>query len=153
MAFPFGVPMLASLGAPLSPQPTITIRRAEKRDMPALGRLGGHLVRAHHAFDRARFMAPGPAVESGYGWFLGTQLRASDVAVFVAEQDGEVVGYVYAGVEKKSWMELRDVAGFVHDVVVDESARRTGVGSKLVEQAAEWLALRGVPRVMLWTAE
>jgi len=145
--------MLASLGAPLSPQPTITIRRAEKRDLPALGRLGAHLVRAHHAFDRERFMAPGPKVESGYGWFLGTQLRARDVAVFVAEQDGEVVGYVYAGVEEKSWMALRDVAGFVHDVVVDESARREGVGSKLVEHAAEWLALRGVPRVMLWTAE
>ena len=50
-------------------------------------------------------------------------------------------------------MELRDKAGFVHDVVVDESARRGGVGSKLVEQAAEWLVQRGVPRVMLWTAE
>src|SRR4051812_44037266 len=102
--------MVASLGATLPRQPPIVIRRAEKRDMPALGRLGGHLVRAHHAFDRDRFMAPGPDVDNGYAWFLGTQLRDADVGVFVAEEDGIVVGYVYAGIEEKSWMELRDRA-------------------------------------------
>jgi ribosomal protein S18 acetylase RimI-like enzyme len=98
-------------------------------------------------------MAPGPGLEKGYAWFLGTQIGDPDVVVFVAEQRGQVVGYVYAGVEEKSWKELRDVAGFVHDVVVDESARRGGVGSRLVEEAAAWLALRGVPRLVLWTAE
>ncbi len=136
----------------MSPRPVV-IRRAKKRDLPALGSLGAHLVRAHHAFDRQRFMAPGPGLEKGYAWFLGTQIGDPDVAIFVAEQGGKVVGYVYAGVEEKSWKELRDVAGFVHDVVVDESARREGVGSKLVEEAAAWLTGRGVPRVMLWTAE
>jgi len=137
----------------LSADPAIVVRRAEKRDLPALGRLGAHLVRAHHAFDRERFMAPGPGLEKGYAWFLGTQIGDPDVVIFVAEQRGQVVGYVYAGVEEKSWKELRDVAGFVHDVVVDESARRGGVGSKLVEEAAAWLVQRGVPRLMLWTAE
>jgi ribosomal protein S18 acetylase RimI-like enzyme len=41
----------------------------------------------------------------------------------------------------------------VHDVVVDESARGEGIASRLVEEAAAWLVARGVPRVMLWTAE
>jgi len=36
---------------------------------------------------------------------------------------------------------------------VVESARGTGTGERLVEAAAEWLVTRGVPRVMLWTAE
>jgi GNAT superfamily N-acetyltransferase len=75
------------------------------------------------------------------------------VAIFVAERGTAVIGYVYAGVEPQSWKELRDVAGFVHDVVVDREARGSGVGTRLIETAASWLATRGVARVMLWTAD
>ena len=46
------------------PDTPVTIRRAEKRDLPALGRLGAMLVRGHHAFDPARFLAPMPGVET-----------------------------------------------------------------------------------------
>jgi len=129
------------------------IRRAVTRDLEALGRLGALLVRAHHDFDPMRFMAPGDDPEGGYAWFLGTQIHRDDVAVFVAERDGHVVGYVYAGIEPLSWKELRDEAGFVHDVVVEQRARGAGIGGALIEAAAEWLRGHGVPRVMLWTAE
>ena len=121
--------------------------------MPTLGRFGASLVREHHAFDPCRFLTPGPRLEEGYTHFLGTQLAETDVAIFVAERAGAVVGYVYAGVEPRSWKELRDVAGFIHDVVVDPDARSVGVGARLIETAAAWLVARGVPRVMLWTAE
>jgi ribosomal protein S18 acetylase RimI-like enzyme len=132
---------------------SILIRRAEARDVAVLGSFGAALVRAHHAFDARRFLTPGPKVEEGYTRFLGTQLAQEDVAVFVAEDAGVVIGYVYAGVEPVSWKELRGAAGFIHDVVVDAQARRSGVGTRLIETAAAWLATRGVPRVMLWTAE
>jgi GNAT superfamily N-acetyltransferase len=75
------------------------------------------------------------------------------VVIFVAEQQGEVVGYVYAGLEPISWKELRDACGFIHDVVVDERARRGGTATALIEAAVVWLRERGAPRVMLWTAE
>jgi GNAT superfamily N-acetyltransferase len=134
-------------------EPAIALRRATERDAQALGRLGAELMRAHHDFDRERFLAPGKNPEAGYGRFLVSQLPNDDTVVFVAERDGEIVGYVYAAIEPRSWKELRDVAGFVHDVLVVESARGTGTGERLVEAAAEWLVTRGVPRVMLWTAE
>ena len=130
----------------------VLIRQAETRDLPALGKLGASMVRLHHDFDPQRFMAPGPDVEEGYSWFLGTQLAEPDVFVGVAERAGEVVGYVYAGLEPQSWKELRDAAGFIHDLVVDERARRAGIGTRLAEAAAEWLESRGAPRVLLWTA-
>ena len=97
-------------------------------------------------------MAPGSSPEEGYAWFLGTQLRSDEVAVFVSERDGAVMGYVYAGIEPQSWKELRERAGFIHDVVVAEGDRRAGVAAALVEAAVDWLRTRGVPRVMLWTA-
>ena len=98
-------------------------------------------------------MAPGSHPEEGYAWFLGTQLRQKDVAIFVAERGGDVLGYVYAGIEPHSWKELRDEAGFIHDIVVDERGRRTGLASALVERALGWLRERGMPRVVLWTAD
>jgi GNAT superfamily N-acetyltransferase len=130
-----------------------TIRLATSADLPALGRLGATLMRTHHDFDPQRFMDPGTDPADGYAWFLGRQLRGDDVVIFVAEQQGEVVGYVYAGLEPVSWKELRDACGFIHDVVVDERARRGGTATALIEAAVVWLRERGAPRVMLWTAE
>jgi ribosomal protein S18 acetylase RimI-like enzyme len=132
--------------------PDTTIRRAGERDLEAVGRLGARLLRDHHDFDRLRFMAPRGNTEEGYAWFLGTQLQRDDAVVFVAERSGAVVGYVYAGIEPQSWKELRDEAGFVHDVYVDSTARRRGVATALLEAAAAWLAERGMPRIVLWTA-
>ena len=130
-----------------------SIRRATEADAPALGRLGALLLRAHHAFDPQRFMAPGRDPESGYGWFLGSQIGDDDVAVFVAERDGDVIGYVYAGLEPRSWKELREACGFIHDVAVREEGRRGGVATALVDAAISWLRSRGAPRVVLWSAD
>lgn len=129
------------------------IRRATENDAAALGRLGALLLRAHHAFDARRFMAPGRNPEVGYGSFLVSQLSDEDVLVLVAEQAGDVIGYVYAGLEPRSWKELREACGFIHDVAVAERGRRSGVATALVEAAAEWLRARGAPRVVLWTAD
>ena len=135
------------------PSDDVVIRRATIADLPALGRLGALLLRTHYEFDPQRFIAPGDNAEEGYAWFLGTQLRQKDVAIFVAERRGDVLGYVYAGIEPHSWKELRDEAGFIHDIVVDERGRRTGLASALVERAVAWLRQRGMPRVVLWTAD
>jgi len=128
------------------------IRRARRSDLDALGRLGAALLGVHHAFDRARFMAPGHDPAAGYAWYLGTQLTNRDAAIFVAERHAAVVGYVYAAIEPQSWKELRDEAGFIHDVFVDQDARGGGVATALVDTASAWLRDRGMPRVVLWTA-
>lgn len=130
-----------------------TVRRAARDDAAALGRLGALLLWAHHAFDPQRFMAPGRDPEAGYGAFLVSQLGDEDAVVLVAERDGAVIGYVYAGLEPRSWKELREACGFIHDVAVEESGRRIGVASALVEAAVEWLRSRGAPRVILWSAD
>ena len=130
----------------------VVIRRATGADLPALGRLGAHLMRTHYAFDPQRFLPPGDDPESGYSWFLDTQLNEHDAVVFVAEREATVVGYVYAGLEPLSWKELRGPAGFIHDIVVDEPARSSGVARELLSAAIAWLREKGAPRVMLWTA-
>jgi GNAT superfamily N-acetyltransferase len=129
------------------------IRRAAPSDMPALGRLGASLLRTHFEFDERRFMRPEADSADGYAWFLGQELENPDVVVLVADADGDILGYAYAGVEPRNWKELRDEAGFIHDVVVTPDGRRQGIGMQLLQAATGWCRERGMPRVMLWAAE
>lgn len=131
---------------------TLTIRRATEADLPALGRLGALLVQVHYEYDPQRFIPVSKRTESGYASFLGTQLASADVAVFVAVDDGVVVGYSYSGVEGHDWMSLRGPAGVLHDIVVDPAHRRGGVGRALLTTTLEFLKSQGMPRVVLSTA-
>lgn len=130
----------------------VTIRRAEKRDLQQVGKLGAMLMETHYAFDRLRFLAPTADASSGYAWFLGSVLKDDDAAVLVAADGDRVVGYVYVALEPLSWKELRGPAGFIHDVAVIEDARRGGIAKQLMDAAVEWLRAKGAPRVLLWTA-
>lgn len=131
---------------------TLKVRRAISSDRHELGRLGAMLMRTHYAFDSQRFLEPGESPEAGYGSFLASVQESDDACVFVAEDGGRVVGYVYAGLEPMSWKELRGPAGFIHDIAVAEGWRRAGVATLLVHAATEWLRQRGAPRVILWSA-
>jgi ribosomal protein S18 acetylase RimI-like enzyme len=73
--------------------------------------------------------------------------------ILVAEQHGEVIGYAYAGVEGRDYMSLRGPAGVLHDIVVDLAYRGQGVGRMLLDAALAALEARGVPQIVLWTAE
>ena len=133
--------------------PPVTIRPAAPADLPALGRLGALLVRTHHDFDPKRFIAATPQTEYGYASFLGTQLEKPEVVVLVAERNGEVLGYTYAGVEGRDYMSLRGPAGVLYDIVVDPAHREQGVGRLLLDATLAALTVRGAPRVVLSTAE
>lgn len=131
----------------------MTIRPATTADLAAIGRLGALLVRAHHDFDPLRFLAATSSTERGYGSYIGSQIGVEDVIVLVAEADGEVVGYTYAGIEGIDYMALRGPAGALYDIVVDPARRGTGIGRALLDATLAELTKRGAPRVVLSTAE
>ena len=129
------------------------VRRARPADLPEIGRLGALLVKEHHDFDPGRFMAARPETPEGYASFMSTQLEDTDVAVLVAEAGLDVIGYAYAAVEGYDYMALRGPAGVLHDIIVDPKHRGRGVGQLLIDAALEFFRSRGVPRVVLSTAE
>jgi len=131
----------------------VIVRPAQRADIPAIGRLGAQLVRLHHDFDPQRFIAATSGTEHGYASFLGTQLDDPDVIVLVAERDGQVLGYTYAGVEGVDYMSLRGPAGVLYDIVVDPAHRDQGIGRKLLDATLAALEGKGAPRVVLSTAE
>jgi ribosomal protein S18 acetylase RimI-like enzyme len=131
----------------------VIIRPGAPSDLPAVGRLGALLVRLHHELDPARFIPAGPETERAYASYLGTQLDKPRVVVLVAERDGEVIGYTYAGVEGHDYMALRGPAGVLYDIVVDPAYRGNGIGRRLLDATLAALKARGAPRVVLSTAE
>jgi len=132
---------------------TVTIRPATAADVRAMGRLGAVLVQTHHDFDAARFIAATPQTEHGYAAYLGSQLAKRDIVVLVAEDDGDVLGYTFAGIEGYDYMELRGPAGVLYDIVVDQAHRGRGIGQALLDATLAELKTRGAPQVVLSTAE
>src|SRR5687768_15509687 len=111
------------------------------------------LVRTHHDFDPKRFIAATDRTEQGYASFLATQLDEPKVVVLVAERDGEVVGYTYAGVEGRDYMSLRGPAGMLYDIVVEPAHRGEGIGRMLLDATLAALEALGAPRAVLSTAD
>jgi ribosomal protein S18 acetylase RimI-like enzyme len=118
-----------------------------------IGRLGALLVEEHYDFDPQRFLAARPGTPAGYASFMSKQLEDADKAVLVAEDNGEVIGYAYAAIEGYDYMALRGPAGVLHDVIVDPEHRGRGVGRLLIAATLGFFRSRGVPRVVLSTAE
>jgi GNAT superfamily N-acetyltransferase len=135
-----------------SPPSDVVIRRAAARDLAEMGELGAALMRTHYAFDPLRFLEPGSGDNAGYSRFLASQLDEEGAVVFVAERQRNIAGYVYAAIEPLSWKDLRDECGFIHDLLVTETARDGGIGEALLDAAIEWLREQGMPRVVLGTA-
>jgi ribosomal protein S18 acetylase RimI-like enzyme len=132
---------------------SVTVRTARSTDEAELGRLGAMLVAEHHDFDPRRFIAPIPNLAERYGQFLLSRVEREGMLVLVAEREGEVVGYAYAGMEGNDYMALRGPAGVLYDLVVDPAHRRQGIGSALMDAALDRLRELGAPRVLLFTAD
>ena len=130
----------------------ITIRSATPDDLAETAALAAKLVRFHHALDRLRFLTPTDRLEEGYRGFLATRLDHDDAVVMVADDDGAIVGYAYGALEDRDWNLLLEAHGAVHDVWVEERARRSGVARRLVEALCLRLEELGAPRIVLATA-
>ena len=69
--------------------------------------------------------------------------------LIVAEQDGEVVGFVHAGFGFSADMQRLDLSvGVICVVMVQPDLRRQGIGRELVHCAEEYLRQRGVKEIV-----
>jgi ribosomal protein S18 acetylase RimI-like enzyme len=126
------------------------VRRATPNDVPAASELAGKLARMHHETDPARFFLPENVVE-GYARWFGRVLDDPEAVLLVADGGSSLAGYAYGGLEDRAWNLLLDAHGAIHDVYVDASARRHGVGRALVEGMVGALEELGAERIVLST--
>jgi ribosomal protein S18 acetylase RimI-like enzyme len=130
--------------------PSLDIRRATERDLPAAAALARHLVLQHHEKDPSRFFLP-ENVEEGYAWWFRRELARQAAVLLVAERDRELVGYAYGTLEERNFNLLIDRHGAIHDILVATEARRLGTGKALLSGVIEALEALGAPRILLYT--
>jgi ribosomal protein S18 acetylase RimI-like enzyme len=128
----------------------ILVRRALGADLERAAQLAGQLARMHHDTDPDRFFLP-ERVEQGYAWWFARELERPAAVVLVALQGAELVGYAYGALEERDWNLLLDRHGAIHDIFVDERARRLGVGARLLDALVHELEALGAPRIVLGT--
>jgi ribosomal protein S18 acetylase RimI-like enzyme len=129
-----------------------TVRAMTSSDLPDAGRLAGKLVRMHHDLDPQRFIHL-PNVEAGYAGYFAGELKSKKVVLLVAiGEGGKVVGYAYGRLEPRSYNDLLEACGKLHDVYVEEDARGKRLGDALVREVLKRLTEKGAPRVVLSTA-
>jgi ribosomal protein S18 acetylase RimI-like enzyme len=123
---------------------SITIRQATAADLPALCRLSEALVLQHVAYDSGRYQRP-TDLAFAYEELFSEHVGRPTSIVEVADQSGELVGYVFGEVTPPSLVELAGRAGWIHDLYVSPAARGLGVGGRLLDAAVAALRSLGCP--------
>jgi ribosomal protein S18 acetylase RimI-like enzyme len=120
------------------------IRPALPSDMVAIGKLWEKLVAYHRVLDDEM---PHATLQGAslYARSLRGRLEDSHTRVFVAEEDGLIVGYVLGVVvDLLPEMFEQESGGFLADIYVDDGYRGRGIGRALVEALVDWFRQKGL---------
>lgn len=98
----------------------------------------------------AAWRDPDDVLAAVTGWVTESvaAVGGEDQTMFVAEVDGEVVGFVSVG-EREHFS--GDTDGYVGELVVAEGHSGVGIGGRLMEQAEAWARGRGLGHLTVET--
>lgn len=125
----------------------ITVRRATIEDAPVIADYALKLSRQHQDYDANRFMSLSDY--EGAVSFYGSQTKAKNAAIYVAESNGKVVGFAFLEFEKINYADLLKSAARLHDLYVEESARGSEAGKLLIDAAKDAALRFGASKLML----
>lgn len=125
------------------------IRRATPADAETLARIGGDTFTATfgHMYppaDLAAFLAEHHSPERA-----AADLADPRKAAWLAEIDGEVVGYAAVGPATLPHAEVTDASGELKRLYVDASQQGLGTGRRLLQIALDWLESAGLGDIWL----
>ena len=127
----------------------VMIESASVPDVPALSALLAEGDLDHQAFDRMAIRQGDPCpVERDW---LADCIADPDQCVLVARAVDRIVGMVRTLVVHQGASRLRNpmIIGIVEEIVVSRSARREGIGRKLMDEAVAWAKAAGAIRIQL----
>ena len=122
------------------------VRPAQREDLAAVVRLWT-LLQEHNAAHDAR-LAPASDAADWLLDFLRGELDNSASALFVAEGDGQIVGYIFGQILRRPTLANGD-CGYVADLFVDNTWRGQGVGRRLYFALRDWFHRQGLSAIEL----
>ncbi len=127
---------------------TLIIRRATQKDLPVISKL---LFQVHKVHSDVRPDLFKTGAKKYTDEEVSTILKNENTPVFVAEENGHVLGYAFCihqeMVGKKSMQEVKTL--YIDDLCVDEEARGKHVGTALYEHVLQFAKENGYYNVTL----
>jgi len=130
---------------------TIKVRRAEKEDGKRVAELAVKLARQHEAYDPRRFARLYDEADAEKYYGSRNETTTNEV-VLVAEIDNEIIGFAYIQYEAKDYPNLIENAAWLHDIYVEDAARRSNAGKLLIENSIKTAKDLGADKLMLSVA-
>lgn len=128
----------------------LSIRRATNHDARRVAELAVKLARQHENYDARRFARLYD--ERDAERYYGSRHETADEVVLIAEIDNQIVGFAYLQYEAKDYPNLLETAAWLHDIYIEESARKSGAGKLLIEKSVEAAREFGADKLMLSVA-
>jgi ribosomal protein S18 acetylase RimI-like enzyme len=128
----------------------VTVRRAVWEDARTIAEYAIKLIAQHQDYNPRRFSRF--VTEKQAEHFYGRQTKTGDAAVLVAELEEKIIGFAYIQFEAKDFANLLEKAAWLHDIYIDETARKSGVGKHLIEKSTEVARELGADKLMLSVA-
>ncbi len=126
------------------------VRKAGIRDLSHLLHLWRELIGFDEALGGQDFrLAKGS--EDAWAKHLRAHIGRARAATFVADRDGQVVGFLLASLERPPGIFMERDYGVISAVYVVEAARGKGYGSALLAAASGWFQEKRVSRVRVTT--
>lgn len=134
------------------------IRLATPADVPAVLPMVAKICALHEAWDAAKYgFVSNPARR--YERWLVEQATSNDSVFLVAErepsanqQPGTLAAFLVGTIKTEIPIYRLQEFGFIHDLWVEPSDRKSGLGRQLTERALHIFAQKGVKQVRLDTA-
>ena len=127
----------------------VLVRRAGRRDLEPIEPLWLAL-RQHEAKLDARLVIV-PGAERLARAHREVILTDRTTAIFVADDQGELVGFLHAEIQRNNPAYRSDRLGEIVDLFVVEESRSNGIGSRLLETAVEWFHSHNAPEYQVST--
>ena len=118
----------------------IVVRKAKKSDAKAVQKLHRELGVHEHSLDK--LVSPNHLCEPI------KKIVGGNVAVFVAEADGKIVGFVSGEIKKTG--SFTEKIGHYNDCYVTKRYRRKGISKKLTKAMLEWFKSKKIRYVELF---
>jgi GNAT superfamily N-acetyltransferase len=129
----------------VSPGDRGAIRRASLRDLDQLTALW-RAINAHHSHLDPLFTERSEAAAEARE-LVRAQLADDDMAFFVCERAGELVGFCAARIDRAPPILVEVERAQITDLYVVETLRRRGIARALVAAALDWVRARRVARI------
>ena len=125
----------------------VVVRRATKDDAARIAEFSVALAEQHYGYDQVRFTRL--ITREGAAAYYGSRTQAENAAVFLAEIEGQVVGFAYMEYEPVLYAELATKVAWLHDIYIEPELHGSGAGRELIEAIRNEAHRQGANKVLL----